>query len=151
MLSAEPPFLGWAVLTCNNRRQGSRTSGEWASPPLRVTLPRGALAGSCTKRCGGAKGYTFISRVFFAFFAGVRAPRSRNKTTKREKNKTTTGNNMQHNRLQIIANNTNVSHQLLQYFVRSACQPSMFEPKNGSAESSTTSLDKSSCMTLRLR
>ena len=42
MLSAEPPFLGWAVLTCNNRRWGSRTSGEWASPPLRVTLPRGA-------------------------------------------------------------------------------------------------------------
>ena len=34
MLSAEPPFLGWAVLTCNNRRWGSRTSGEWASLPF---------------------------------------------------------------------------------------------------------------------
>ena len=63
MLSAEPPFLGWAVLTCNNRRRGSRTSGEWASPPLRNTC-RAVLtkAGSCIKRCGGAKGFYRVSQ-----------------------------------------------------------------------------------------
>ena len=37
MLSAEPPFLGWAVLTCQNWRWGSESGVEWASPPLRNT------------------------------------------------------------------------------------------------------------------
>ena len=60
MVSAEPPFLGWAVLTCQNWRWGSESGVEWASPPLRVACCAVLFfAESCIKRCGGAKGYAY--------------------------------------------------------------------------------------------
>ena len=112
MLSAEPPFLGWAVLTCQNWRWGSGSGVEWASPPLRVACCAVLVyAGSCIKRCGGAKGLY----PYMLFPVTMKSGRNQKHRKRKPHPQRHPPQQQQQQR------------QHSQYFVRCACQTSMLQ------------------------